>query len=47
METMKTIKTVTLPAGERVPAFGMGTWYMGEDGRSMQRNSPRFGSGLT
>lgn len=25
------IKTVTLPAGERVPAFGQGTWYMGED----------------
>ena len=22
---------VTLPAGERVPAFGMGTWYVGED----------------
>src|SRR5690625_1750816 len=25
------MKTVTLPAGERVPAFGQGTWYMGED----------------
>ena len=24
------MKTITLPAGERVPAFGMGTWYMGE-----------------
>src|SRR5512136_3065479 len=23
--------TVTLPSGERVPAFGMGTWYMGDD----------------
>ena len=22
---------VTLPAGERVPAFGMGTWYVGEN----------------
>lgn len=30
---MKTtsIKTVELPCGERVPAFGMGTWKMGED----------------
>jgi diketogulonate reductase-like aldo/keto reductase len=25
------MKTVTLPSGERVPAFGMGTWYLGED----------------
>jgi len=25
------MKTVTLPAGERIPAFGQGTWYMGED----------------
>jgi len=25
------IKTVTLPSGERVPAFGMGTWHMGDD----------------
>ena len=23
--------TVTLPSGERVPAFGMGTWYVGDD----------------
>ncbi|MEK6593139.1 MAG: aldo/keto reductase [Pseudomonadota bacterium] len=25
------MKTVTLPAGERVPAFGQGTWHMGDD----------------
>ncbi len=25
--------TVTLPNGESVPAFGQGTWHMGEDGR--------------
>jgi diketogulonate reductase-like aldo/keto reductase len=25
------MRTVALPSGERVPAFGMGTWYMGED----------------
>jgi diketogulonate reductase-like aldo/keto reductase len=25
------MRTVALPSGERVPAFGQGTWYMGED----------------
>jgi diketogulonate reductase-like aldo/keto reductase len=25
------MKTVTLPSGDRVPAFGLGTWHMGED----------------
>lgn len=25
------MQTVTLPSGEQVPAFGQGTWYMGED----------------
>jgi aldehyde reductase len=25
------MKTVQLPCGERVPAFGMGTWHMGDD----------------
>ena len=25
------MKTVALPSGERVPAFGMGTWMMGQD----------------
>ena len=25
------MKTVTLPSGERVPAFGIGTWRMGEN----------------
>ena len=25
------MKTVALPAGERVPAYGQGTWHMGED----------------
>ncbi|HVW93459.1 MAG TPA: aldo/keto reductase [Devosia sp.] len=28
-----TIKTVSLPSGEAVPALGQGTWYMGENGR--------------
>lgn len=32
------MKTVALPAGERMPAFGMGTWYMGEKrGDTQQR----------
>jgi diketogulonate reductase-like aldo/keto reductase len=25
------MRKVTLPAGERVPAFGLGTWHVGED----------------
>lgn len=25
------MRTVALPCGERVPAFGQGTWYMGDD----------------
>jgi diketogulonate reductase-like aldo/keto reductase len=25
------MRTVALPSGERVPAFGMGTWHMGDD----------------
>ena len=25
------MKTAVLPAGERVPAFGQGTWFMGDD----------------
>ena len=25
------MKTVTLPSGDRAPAFGMGTWMMGQD----------------
>src|SRR5437764_15492780 len=28
--TIETLKTVTLPSGESVPAFGMGTWHMGD-----------------
>ena len=29
----ETLPQVTLPSGERVPAFGQGTWHMGEDHR--------------
>jgi diketogulonate reductase-like aldo/keto reductase len=29
----QSLPTVTLPSGETVPAFGLGTWHMGEDRR--------------
>jgi diketogulonate reductase-like aldo/keto reductase len=29
----ETLPQVTLPSGERVPAFGQGTWHMGDDRR--------------
>ena len=29
----KKLPWVTLPDGESVPAFGLGTWHMGEDRR--------------
>jgi diketogulonate reductase-like aldo/keto reductase len=39
------MKTVALPSGERVPAFGMGTWYMGDDAarRPAEVAALRFG----
>jgi len=30
------MKTVRLPAGDRVPTFGQGTWMMGEDAAKRQ-----------
>ena len=45
------IRTIELPGGERVPAFGMGTWNMGDDPalRREELAALRFGldSGLT
>ena len=45
------MKTVLLPDGERVPAFGMGTWNMGDDSalRGEELAALRFGldAGLT
>jgi diketogulonate reductase-like aldo/keto reductase len=40
------MKTVALPAGERVPAFGMGTWYMGEKAPSRKAEVAALRHGL-
>ena len=40
------MKTVTLPAGERVPAFGMGTWYMGENAQQRPAEVAALRQGL-
>jgi diketogulonate reductase-like aldo/keto reductase len=42
------LKTVALPAGERVSAFGMGTWHMGDDSaaRSEELATLRLGLDL-
>jgi diketogulonate reductase-like aldo/keto reductase len=42
------IRTTTLPAGEAVPVFGLGTWKMGEDSRlaSAEADALRLGLDL-
>ena len=42
------MRTVMLPAGERVPAFGLGTWHMGESGakRAAETDALRYGLDL-
>ncbi|HEV7820417.1 MAG TPA: aldo/keto reductase [Burkholderiales bacterium] len=42
------MKTVALPAGEHVPAFGQGTWFMGDDraARAEEIATLRFGIDL-
>ena len=42
------MKTVALPSGERVPAFGMGTWNMGDEraGRAEELATLRLGLDL-
>ena len=51
MHAPKGMKTVVLPGGEPVPAFGMGTWNMGDDPalRAEELAALRFGldAGLT
>lgn len=42
------MRTVTLPSGERVPAFGLGTWRMGESPgkRAAELDALRYGLDL-
>ena len=40
------MRTVTLPSGERVPAFGMGTWYMGDAAAQRAREVASLRLGL-
>ena len=42
------MKTIALPSGERVPALGQGTWYMGENkaGRAEEIATLRLGLDL-
>ncbi len=40
------MKTVALPAGETVPALGLGTWHMGERGRDAAKEVAALSRGL-
>ncbi len=40
------MRTVTLPDGEQVPAFGLGTWRMGESARDRQKEVRALRAGL-
>ena len=40
------MKIVTLPSGERVPAFGLGTWYLGENRATRAEESATLRLGL-
>jgi diketogulonate reductase-like aldo/keto reductase len=40
------MRTVTLPGGEKVPAFGLGTWHMGERGSDKAREVTALKAGL-
>jgi diketogulonate reductase-like aldo/keto reductase len=40
------MKTVTLPSGERIPAFGMGTWRMGESRAAREREVAALRHGI-
>ncbi len=40
------MKTVTLPSGERVPAFGMGTWHIGDNPAARQEEVATLRLGL-
>jgi diketogulonate reductase-like aldo/keto reductase len=40
------MRTVALPSGERVPALGMGTWYMGESATTREQEIAALRYGL-
>jgi diketogulonate reductase-like aldo/keto reductase len=40
------MRTVTLPGGEKIPAFGLGTWHMGERGSDKAREVAALKVGL-
>ncbi|MGZ8268573.1 MAG: aldo/keto reductase [Burkholderiales bacterium] len=40
------MKRVTLPSGERIPAFGMGTWRMGESRAAREREIAALRHGI-
>ena len=40
------MRTVMLPGGERIPAFGLGTWHMGESGDKRAAEVDALKSGL-
>jgi diketogulonate reductase-like aldo/keto reductase len=40
------VRTVALPSGERIPALGLGTWYMGEDAGRRQAELASLRRGL-
>lgn len=40
------MKTVALPSGERVPAFGLGTWHMGDDSATREEELATLRLGL-
>jgi diketogulonate reductase-like aldo/keto reductase len=43
---MATIRTVKLPAGEAVPALGLGTWHLGEDPAKRREEIAAIRTGL-
>jgi aldehyde reductase len=40
------MRYVTLPDGERVPAFGLGTWCLGDDPQAREGELAALRSGL-
>src|SRR3954468_7232844 len=43
---MATVRTVKLPAGEEVPALGLGTWHLGEDRAKRREEIAAIRAGL-